>query len=752
MLDGSTPARRRAIALLLGAAVLAGCASSRVPDSEALPSPAAPADPQTVRLTSSFRRVILDDRVTRAHALDVAADGRVYFIEREGAVKVWDPEYRRTRMVGFIPVKAIHTSGLLGIALDPDFTENGWVYFYYSPYNDTENLLARYTIRDGTLVAGSRRVLLSVPVQRQVEGGHSAGSLAFGPDGSLFLAVGDNTSPRGHGWGPIDERPGRDIYDAQRASGNTWDLRGKILRIRPRPDGTYEIPEGNLFPHGSQGRPEIYVMGARNPFRISVDPETGWLYWGDVGPDAGADSPERGPVGYDEFNQAREPGNHGWPYFIGDNQAYRDYDFEKEIAGPAFDPELPINDSPNNTGARVLPPARPAIIWYPYQPTPRFPMLGTGGRAAMAGPVFRFDPRRTGPGGLPAAFDGSLFAFDFMRHWIQEVRFDEHGEMVSVEPFLPEMKLVRPMAMDVGPDGALYLIEWGTSYEGWNNDDARLVKIEYVGAGRGSGAEIDSAAPGAPIRRAEVGRGFEAGIRFTWPLDGGIVDLGQPIPYTVSATEGGTADGVEVRGALGHDSHTHAGRMALGARGAIVVERDETHLYMEDHFAVLQAQRAGADAWNPAARVRVQPRRLEAEHAYSFATATRRVRGSLRERIDVQVRLRVGDGGHARYGPVDLRNIESLTLALAPAAGGEVEVRIDAVDGPLLARVPVPAAAEAPAPGAPDPAPTEFLAPIRDPGGSHELYLVFRGPAEQTLMDIDWIEFNGPGMMRAPQR
>ena len=74
-------------------------------------------------------------------------------------------------------------------------------------------------------------------------------------------------------------------------AGNTNDLRGKILRIHPEDDGTYTIPEGNLFPKGTEKtRPEIYVMGDRNPWRISIDSKTGYIYWGEVGPDASEDT------------------------------------------------------------------------------------------------------------------------------------------------------------------------------------------------------------------------------------------------------------------------------------------------------------------------------------------------------------------------------------------------------------------------------------------------------------------------------
>ena len=87
--------------------------------------------------------------------------------------------------------------------------------------------------------------------------------------------TGDNSSPCCSGFGAFDERAGQQNNDAQRSSANTNDLRGKVLRIRPAADGTYTIPAGNLFAPGTANtRPEIYTMGTRNPYRISVDPET----------------------------------------------------------------------------------------------------------------------------------------------------------------------------------------------------------------------------------------------------------------------------------------------------------------------------------------------------------------------------------------------------------------------------------------------------------------------------------------------
>ena len=100
-------------------------------------------------------------------------------------------------------------------------------------------------------------------------------------------------------------------------------------------DLVFEIPAGNLFAPGTPDtRPEIFVMGDRNPYRISVDQKTGWLYWGEVGPDANDDTlATRGPRGYDEINQARAAGNFGWPLFVANNQAYHEWDYAKGISG-----------------------------------------------------------------------------------------------------------------------------------------------------------------------------------------------------------------------------------------------------------------------------------------------------------------------------------------------------------------------------------------------------------------------------------
>ncbi len=442
-----------------------------------------------------FTKVVLKEKLDEPMELAVLGDGRVLFIERKGDLKIYDIEKRGdVRTIAHIPVSTKYKSkdgkeseaedGLLGLGKDPNFEQNHWIYLYYSPAgDDPKNILTRYELRGDELVLDSKKVLLEVVTQRE-ECCHTGGSIAWDASGNLYLSTGDNSSPRADGYSPIDERPDHGPWDAQKSSGNTNDLRGKIIRIHPQPDGTYTIPEGNLFPKGApKTRPEIFSMGHRNPFRISVDPKTGFVYWGEVGPDAGKPDSLRGPMGYDEVGQARKAGNFGWPYFVGDNKAYRDYNYADSTSGPYYQVEKPLNQSPNNTGLEVLPPAQKAFVWYPYDASKEFPLVGTGGRNAMAGPVFYKNDFSGAVRAFPDYYDGKLLIYDWMRGWIMAVTMDAAGNYASMERFMPSEKFSNPMDMEFDHNGDLWMLEYGT---GWfqGNDDARLIRIEYSAGNR----------------------------------------------------------------------------------------------------------------------------------------------------------------------------------------------------------------------------------------------------------------------------
>ncbi|MDB4286311.1 PQQ-dependent sugar dehydrogenase, partial [bacterium] len=353
------------------------------------------------------------------------------------------------------------------------------------PCEINDQYLSRFVMDGDSIILESERVLLKVGVQRETCC-HSGGSITFDGEGNLYLSTGDNTSSKeSDGFSPLDERPGRGPFDAQKSSGNTWDLRGKVLRIKPVPTANYVIPAGNLFPMDgtNKGRPEIYAMGARNPFRISVDKKTGFVYWGDVGPDVGADG-RYGPQSYDEWNQARKPGFFGWPYFIGNNRAYPDRDFDMDTLGPVFDAAHPVNLSPNNTGSRDLPPAQSAFIYYAKSKSTVFPRLTQGSNSAMAGPVYYIPETATDSKvKFPAYFEGKLFIYEWARSWINLVTMKENGDLEKIEPFLTSEEWVKPIEMEFGPDGAMYMLEYGKNYF-MNNPKARLSKIEFAEGNR----------------------------------------------------------------------------------------------------------------------------------------------------------------------------------------------------------------------------------------------------------------------------
>jgi cytochrome c len=445
-----------------------------------------------------FTKVILSNDLNEPMEIAVAPSGFVYIIERSGNFYAYNPTQNATKLVYKFPVlpdtKQAFGNGLLGVTIDPDFKNNKYIYFFYTPNTQPahQNISRFKMTGDDSLDLASEKVIIQVPIDMEVSA-HTGGSLAWDKHKNLFISTGDNTVPfESDGYAPLDERPGRKTFDAQRSAGNANDLRGKILRIHPEPDGSYTIPDGNLFPKGTAGtRPEIFVMGCRNPYRISVNQETSTLYWGEVGPDAGEDS-RHGPRGYDEFNQAKKPGNYGWPYFVGDSKAYHDSDFATKKVGDLFNAAAPVNNSVNNTGIKTLPPATKAMIWYPYNLSEEFPDLGEGGRTAMAGPVYHYNKNLAKKNSIPQYYDKALFVFDWMRNWIYAIRFDDNEQYKRMEAFMPLTgDFRRPIDMDITPEGVMYLLEYGSVY-GADNDDARLVRIDYNGGNRAPVANISA--------------------------------------------------------------------------------------------------------------------------------------------------------------------------------------------------------------------------------------------------------------------
>lgn len=471
-----------------------------------------------------FLKQVFLDYLTEPIALEILPDGQILFIQRKGGIYLYDIEEKRIVVKDSLPVFYGMEDGLMGLALDPKFEHNQWLYLYYSPVgNAAKQHLSRFRLTSKGIV--NEKVMLVVPTQRD-ECCHTGGAIEFDGKGLLYLSTGDDTNPfESKGYAPLDQRPGRESWDANRSSSNTNDLRGKILRIKPEPDGTYSIPEGNLFvDEDPLTRPEIYVMGCRNPYRISIDKDRNLLFWGDVGPDAQKEKEDRGPRGHDEINMASKPGNYGWPLFIANNQAYSDWNFKKKNHHGFFDPIYPVNTSPNNTGLKKLPPAKPAMIYYPYANSSKFPILGSGGRTAMVGPVYNHSKYLKSRNRFPAYFDQRLLIYDWIRDWVFTVKVDDVGQASDFQSFMPNTSFSNPIDMQYGPDGQLYMLEYGN---GWftTNSDARLSRINFTSGNRAPvlEAELSTTAGGQPLTiTLDASKSYdyeEDLLSFKWRID-----------------------------------------------------------------------------------------------------------------------------------------------------------------------------------------------------------------------------------------
>ncbi|MES2376077.1 MAG: PQQ-dependent sugar dehydrogenase [Bacteroidota bacterium] len=435
-----------------------------------------------------FKRVVLVEKLHNPMELKIAPDGDIYMIESNGRLSRVNPQTKTVVLLGVIKNKDNQELGLIGMALDPGFEKNHWIYVqYFLPQKESVAQVSRFTITNNALDLQSEKKYVQIPYNETCC--HVGGSLAFNSKGDLYFSTGDNSDAFKSLYGPMDDSPGREFVNSLRTSANSMDLRGKICRIHPEENGSFSVPKGNLFKDAKDGRPEIYVMGCRNPFRIFVDKVTDILYWGEVGPDAGRDS-TYGPRGYDEFNIAGKAGNYGWPMMIGNNKPYANVDYVHNIVGPKFSAEHPVNNSRLNTGIKELPPAQKATIWYPYKRSDEFPNLGEGGRTAIGGPVYHYNPGLRSTIKFPAYFDNKWFIADWMRNWIKAVSLNKEQQLQKIEDFMPSSKFFKPVNMAFSPkDGALYMLEFG---DAWGpNNEARLVRIEYIAGNRRPVAKLE---------------------------------------------------------------------------------------------------------------------------------------------------------------------------------------------------------------------------------------------------------------------
>ncbi|MBZ6173000.1 ThuA domain-containing protein [Streptomyces olivaceus] len=810
------PGLRTALALFTGLMLTVGA-----PATVAGAHPGHPEHDDPVAAEGQFQQVPLakgEAETGEPMSLAVLPDRSVLHTARDGTLRLTD-QGGVTKVAGQIPVYNHDEEGLQGVGVDPDFENNRAIYLYYAPPLDTPagdapengtaedfapfdgvNRLSRFVLKDdGSLDMASEKKVLDVAASRGTCC-HVGGDIAFDAEGNLYLSTGDDSNPfASDGFTPIDERPDRNpAFDARRSAGNTNDLRGKLLRIKVAEDGSYTVPEGNLFEPGTEKtRPEIYAMGFRNPFRISVDQKTGTVYVGDYGPDAGAADPNRGPAGQVEFAKVTEAANFGWPFCTGANDPYVDYDFATGTSGDTFDCAAPKNTSPHNTGLTDLPPAQAA--WIPYDDD-SVPEFGSGSESPMGGPVYRYDPDLDSNVKFPEEYDGDFFAGEFGRQWIKRIEQNGDGTVASINDF--PWTGTQIMDMEFGPDGALYVLDYGLSwFQG--DENSGLYRIENAADGFTpiveASADKTSGAAGLKVKFTATAEDADSpDLTYAWdfgdgtkgegltpthkykevgtytatftatdpegntgnasvrvvvgntaptvkidvPGNGALAAFGEPVPFKVTVTdpeETIDCSKVKVAYSLGHDNHAHELTSETGCEGTLnPPPGDGGHDPNANIYGVVGASYTdgganGQEALTGTARTVLQPLHRQAEH---FTTQ----QGvSAIDKTGANGGKTVGDihdGDWISFSPYKFDGQKKLTVrASSGGSGGYVEVRTGSPDGKLHGSAYIP--------------PTggwetfqDVDVPLRAlPKKTTDLYLVFKG-GEGALYDVDDFEFS----------
>jgi glucose/arabinose dehydrogenase len=228
---------------------------------------------------SGYTETLVAGGLSNPTAMALAPDGRVFVSEQAGALRVIKNNTLLPTPFTTVTVNWSGERGLLGVAFDPNFEANQFVYVYYTATSPAvHNRVSRFTANGDVAVPGSETILLDLDNLSSATN-HNGGALAFGGDGKLYIAVGDNAT------------------GSNSQSLNT--VKGKMLRINA--DGT--IPTDNPFYGSTSGiYRSIWSLGLRNPFTFAFDAPTGSMFINDVGENT-----------WEEINDGGAGWNHGWP-------------------------------------------------------------------------------------------------------------------------------------------------------------------------------------------------------------------------------------------------------------------------------------------------------------------------------------------------------------------------------------------------------------------------------------------------------
>ncbi len=375
-----------------------------------------PIEPVRGQLPTGFSRevVLTENGITSLH---YAPDGRLFITRQNGQVRIFKDGNLLKTPYATLGVSQQNERGLVGLALDPDFTTNCFVYVYYTTGPTSPSFSGTVVPRIsrlhgcGDVADPGETILRDFPTTgKALSYHHNGGDLQFGPDGKLYVGIGDA------GNSSLAQKLGN--------------FRGKLLRLNS--DGT--AAPGNPFVGVAGALPEIWAYGFRNPWRMTFRPSNNALIAGDVG-----------AKHWEEIDYVFAGGNYAWNVYEGP--------CKRNEPAPK---EADCTPDPTTYPAKFEYP----ILFYPHPPV--LAPLGDGpepdhvgeGNAAVIGGVF------VNGGNYPAAFQGRYFFGDFVQHFVHTVVMDASNQVVLEEPF--DMLPGGPATLTVDPDGNVLVYDWGS--------------------------------------------------------------------------------------------------------------------------------------------------------------------------------------------------------------------------------------------------------------------------------------------------
>ncbi|MBK8874181.1 MAG: PQQ-dependent sugar dehydrogenase [Bacteroidetes bacterium] len=486
---------------------------------------------------SGFSQVQVATGLVAPTIMTQSPDGRIFIAEQNGALKIFKNGALLSTPFVSLSVDDNGERGLLGIAFDPAFNSNQYIYLYYTLSSGSNNRISRFTANGDVVVPGSVVVILNLDPLTSATN-HNGGTMQFGPDGKLYVGVGDNAN-----------------------SNNPQDLdtyHGKVLRINS--DGT--PASGNPFSTGSLQRRSIWSYGLRNPYTLTFQPATGKLFVNDVG-----------QFTWEEINDCTTGGgNYGWP------------DAEGISSNPAYvNPVYAYSHGSGSgqgcaiTGGTFF---NPSSTNYPSQYSGNYFFIDYCGnwidRLTISGSTATRSSFATSiagsPVGIIAASDGNLYFLSRSTNSLYRVEFSSGAApVITSQPQSITVSQGNAATFNVTASGTGLNYQWRKNTNDINGANAATYTISNVSSGdAGNYSVVVSNSSGSTTSNTAVltvnSTNNSPVAVINTPSSGATYTAGTTINFSGSATdnEDGTLGASSFVWFVDfhHDTHTHPGPSA----------------------------------------------------------------------------------------------------------------------------------------------------------------------------------------------